>query len=196
MSLSLPPIVGAEGTLLKIRSPQTPLLIAEACKSLPRPQDDRGRRFQRRVVGVPEALPLAGPLFKDQDLFRRTRQRGRRQRRRGAAAVEVANAAAGELARRRVQLAHTRRVIAGPAQAPRAVDVRLMAVSAQHRVVSVKTPGADALRLAKSQAAAASSLRAASGAPGTNRSARTRLTSANRSRRISSRGVSSYQLRK
>src|SRR5207248_2392323 len=55
--------------------------------------------------------------------------------RRGRPAVEIAQAAAGELARGRVQVPHPRRVVARPAQPPRPVHRRFLTMSALHRSI-------------------------------------------------------------
>ena len=119
-------------------------------------------------------------------------------RRRGRMAAEVAHAAAGELARGRVQVPHARRVVARPAQPPRPVHRDLL----QCRHSIGRSPSSKNLgcipRPARlpPHARLLHSPRAAPAAPGTNRSARARCTSASNCFRISSRGVSSYQFRK
>src|SRR5207248_7289989 len=71
-------------------------------------QDHPRRPLRRLVHRVPEFLPHPRPFFRNGDLLRGARQRGGRLARLSVTA-EVADAPAGELARRRVPLPHARR---------------------------------------------------------------------------------------
>src|SRR5262249_22907864 len=89
-------------------------------------------RVHRRISGVPQRLPQPGALLQDRDLLRRARQRLRRRLGQDKSHVPAANATAGKLAGRGIQVADAGRVIARPAQAPRTIHLRLLTVPTQH----------------------------------------------------------------
>src|SRR5262245_17841286 len=99
--------------------------------------------------------------------------------------VEVADAAAGKLARRGELLTYTCRVVAGPAQAPWSVGFCLLTIATHHFLV---------LRL--NQAALVRNGKGNSAWSTGKRSARFNSTSSRSAQRISSRGASSNQFRK
>src|SRR5262249_29056576 len=86
----------------------------------------------RRVGGVPEALALAGALHQDQHFrFAAGQGTGRLLGERHSADA-VLDAAARELARGRIQVAHARLVVAAPAQAARAIGRHPIAMTTKH----------------------------------------------------------------
>src|SRR6516162_6724544 len=75
--------------------------------------------IQQRIIRMKQFLAQLGTLREDGDLFRSARQGGGGKRRRRDPSVKIVDAAASEDAGTWILLAHSRLVVAGPAQAAR-----------------------------------------------------------------------------